>query len=78
MNGNTYVGEWKDNRKSGYGKITFSDGECYEGSFKNGVFDGYGTYLYRSGNEFKGFWANGSKVVTWKYLFLYSWNYVHV
>lgn len=33
-NGSTYVGEWQDNVKSGYGVVTYHDGSVFEGRFE--------------------------------------------
>nr|XP_036870002.1 MORN repeat-containing protein 3 isoform X2 [Manis javanica] len=44
VNGDCYVGEWKDNMKHGKGKqIWKKNGAIYEGDWKFGKRDGYGT-----------------------------------
>ena len=39
-NGSTYVGEWKDDKKDGIGKLTYSDGRVEEGRFMIDVYIG--------------------------------------
>ena len=39
-NGDTYVGEWKDDQRTGKGKLTFKDGTVQEGRFIEDVFMG--------------------------------------
>jgi len=40
--GNTYLGEWDDGNKTGYGIMMFSDGEMYFGEWDDGYYDGSG------------------------------------
>ena len=35
-NGSRYFGEWKDGKKHGQGKFTYTDGGWYDGSWKEG------------------------------------------
>jgi len=35
-NGTKYMGEWKDGKKHGQGKFTYTDGGWYDGSWKEG------------------------------------------
>ena len=32
-----YIGQWKDDKRNGIGKYTFSNGEIYEGDWCNGI-----------------------------------------
>lgn len=48
--GSTYVGDFKEDKRTGKGKYSFSSGEFYEGEFVNGLFDGLGTYHFASDN----------------------------
>ena len=37
MDGTTYVGQWKDDKMHGRGKLTFSSGKVYhDGEWENG------------------------------------------
>ena len=38
-NGDQYVGEWKDGKKHGLGKMTSLDGNFFEGTWKNDLRD---------------------------------------
>ena len=44
--GNKYVGEWKNNQKSGQGTYTDDIGHRYTGNWKKGKRDGEGTYSF--------------------------------
>jgi hypothetical protein len=37
--GDYYVGDWKDGKQSGKGKLVFKDGTMQEGIFENGSFN---------------------------------------
>jgi len=42
--GQAYIGEWKDGKMHGFGKLYFKNKKLrYEGEFKNGLFHGTGT-----------------------------------
>ena len=41
-NGDTYVGEWQNNKYNGQGTFIFKDGEKYTGGFKDGEYDSFG------------------------------------
>lgn len=43
----TYTGEWKDNKKSGFGVATFANGRKYEGQWLRGKMHGTGTMWVR-------------------------------
>lgn len=48
MNGDTYLGEWKNNMKHGKGTYTCArTGSVYEGEWKDDRRDGYGTFSVR-------------------------------
>ncbi|MFN3316569.1 MAG: hypothetical protein ACK40K_07140 [Raineya sp.] len=53
-----YIGEWKENKREGWGKHTFKDGSIYEGYFENDQRNGFGTYYYYSGEVYRGYWKN--------------------
>ena len=58
-NGNTYVGEWQNNKYNGQGTFIFKSGEKYEGEFKNDKRHGQGTNTYKSGQKYVGEYKNG-------------------
>ena len=59
-NGNKYEGSFENDKKCGYGKLTFGSGDIYEGNFLNNKFDGEGHYYYKkNGNEYIGEYSNG-------------------
>ena len=56
-NGDNYIGYFKDNKFSGYGKYIYKNlGEVYEGQFNNGKKQGIGKYFYRNGDIYEGYW----------------------
>ena len=60
LNGDEYIGEWKDGLKHGQGTSTVADGDKYIGEFKDGLFrHGKGTMTYLNGNEYVGGWVDG-------------------
>ncbi|XP_036596957.1 MORN repeat-containing protein 3 isoform X1 [Trichosurus vulpecula] len=67
VNGDCYVGEWKDNKKHGRGIQRWKkSGAIYQGEWKFGKRDGYGILsLPDPVNKYKkvysGWWANGKK-----------------
>ena len=74
--GDKYVGEWKDNKRTGQGTKTYANGSKYVGEFKDNERTGQGTYTWPSGNKYVGeyndgkrtgqgtfTWASGSKYV---------------
>lgn len=61
INGNKYVGGYKDGLKSGECKVYFASGGRYEGNFERDVMHGRGTYYYPSGISETGDRVNGIK-----------------
>ncbi len=44
VDGQAYVGEWRDGRMHGSGKLYYGDKKLrYEGEFQQGLFHGHGT-----------------------------------
>lgn len=43
-NSDVYEGELKDNKVSGYGKLTLFNGNVFEGNFVDGELNGYGVF----------------------------------
>lgn len=55
LNGNTFEGEWREDRKEGRGVYTYTTtGEKYEGEWRNGERNGKGNYYYAYGDVFNG------------------------
>ena len=61
-NGDVYEGNWKDDFKHGYGKMTWADGAVYEGNYKEGVKHGYGKMTWADGDVYEGNWYKGEMV----------------
>ena len=49
-----YKGEYKDNKKHGYGKYFWASGAYYEGEFKDNYLHGYGKHVWADGNIYEG------------------------
>ena len=50
--GGTYVGDFKNGKSDGYGKLTFgSTGNYLEGEWKEGVMHGQGRYETKDGSQ---------------------------
>lgn len=56
--GQKYVGEWKDNVRSGEGVYTWPSGNKYVGEFNNGVMSGIGTFTFPTGQQYIGMFKN--------------------
>ena len=59
VDGDVYVGEWKDNLLHGQGTYTYADGDKYVGAFKNDKINGQGTYTYANGHKYVGEYKDG-------------------
>lgn len=59
--GQTYVGEWADGVRSGFGTYTLADGTVFEGSFRQDKRHGAGT-LRRAEGVTTQLWENGKLV----------------
>ena len=72
--GSTYVGEFKDGKRHGQGKHTWSniDGSTdkqYVGEYENGEKNGYGFMLFTDGGNYLGGWKDGIYNGQGKYTF---------
>ncbi len=54
-----YLGEYKDGKKHGKGRYTWSDGGIYIGNWKDGKEHGQGTYTSPAGTKYVGEWREG-------------------
>jgi hypothetical protein len=57
--GNTYWGEYKDDKREGYGIYEGADGSRYIGQYKNGDRHGYGINRWADGFVYYGEYKNG-------------------
>jgi len=53
----THMG-WNDNKRNGWGEMTYTNGGVYEGNWKNGKRHGKGKYTYAGGVVYEGNWEN--------------------
>ena len=57
--GNKYLGEWKNDKLNGKGRLFSINGDYYEGFFKDGIIEGYGMYYSKkSGYKYMGDFKN--------------------
>lgn len=62
LGGRTYVGEWADGVRNGYGTDTLSNGTIFEGSFKRDKKHGVGTLRSGDGGVVNQLWEDGKLV----------------
>ena len=59
MEGGKYMGEFKNNKRHGYGAYTWASGNKYVGEYKNGKIHGQGTFSRPDGTIIhSGEWEN--------------------
>eukprot|EP00056_Hartaetosiga_gracilis_P001800 m.47741 g.47741 ORF g.47741 m.47741 type:complete len:231 (+) comp10786_c0_seq2:49-741(+) len=56
-----YEGEWYKGRRSGWGRMHYSDGSIYEGEWLEDMRSGTGLLLLASGNRYEGSWELDKK-----------------
>jgi hypothetical protein len=61
VNGDKYVGGFKDGKRHGQGTFFFAAGSKYVGEFKDGKKHGQGTLTFTSGNRYVGEWRDDQK-----------------
>ena len=61
-NGDVYVGQWVENKRSGKGVMYFEDCDRYECEFLNYKFNGKGVYYFKTGVKRAGTWRNDKLV----------------
>lgn len=55
-----YEGEWYKDKRTGKGKIVFSDGDSYVGEFVNNLFEGKGKFCWNNSKDsYEGSWSGG-------------------
>ena len=59
--GDTYIGEWKDNKNHGQGTYTWANGDKYVGEYKDNKRHGQGTYTWADGEKYIGEYKDDNK-----------------
>jgi len=59
--GDTYTGQWRNDRMNGEGTYAFADGDKYVGQWRDGKMHGRGTYTYANGDRYTGLFADDVK-----------------
>ena len=59
VDGNKYVGEYKDGKRNGQGTYTYASGSKYVGEYKDGKANGQGTYTWADGDKYVGEFKDG-------------------
>lgn len=54
-----YEGNYKDDKKDGYGVFRWPSGSWFEGHFKNDYRHGFGIMHWIDGTSYEGQWNNG-------------------
>lgn len=55
--GATYLGQWYDNKRHGYGKQTWPDGSIYQGQWQENCAVGRGRFVHHDGDIYIGQWV---------------------
>ncbi|NRB63647.1 MAG: caspase family protein [Saprospiraceae bacterium] len=55
-NGDTYIGNWRNQVRQGKGRFRFASGNEYLGEFDRNLMQGYGVMTYANGNRYEGQW----------------------
>ena len=58
VNGNTYIGEFKNASFNGQGTMTYANGNKYQGEWKDDMRHGKGTISSTNGNKYEGEWKD--------------------
>jgi hypothetical protein len=54
----TYTGTWGDDKQTGHGKETLTDGTVYEGEYLDGAKNGHGVLRWKEGSSYEGTFLN--------------------
>ncbi|MFK7748677.1 MAG: phospholipid carrier-dependent glycosyltransferase [Kordia sp.] len=54
-----YSGDWKDDKRNGFGTYVWEDGQKYVGQWKDNVRHGKGIVSFKNGEQLEGVWING-------------------
>lgn len=60
-NNETYTGDWKEKKRSGFGVYHYANGDRYEGDWKNDQRWGEGTLIYENGDKYIGHWRSDKR-----------------
>ena len=60
-NHKVFEGHFADNKKNGFGKLYYVNGEFYEGEFDDDKMEGEGIYHFRNGDVWEGVFENKKK-----------------
>lgn len=62
--GKVYEGQYKMDKKEGFGILKWPDGRIYKGNWKNGKQDGEGQFYAPKTQDWKkGKWENGKRIL---------------
>jgi len=53
-----YIGDYKDGKKEGRGKMVYENGNTYEGEWKDDKKNGFGKKIYKDGSFYEGGWKD--------------------
>eukprot|EP00929_Paragymnodinium_shiwhaense_P067721 TRINITY_DN34051_c0_g1_i1.p1 TRINITY_DN34051_c0_g1~~TRINITY_DN34051_c0_g1_i1.p1 ORF type:complete len:352 (-),score=76.31 TRINITY_DN34051_c0_g1_i1:248-1303(-) len=56
--GATYLGQWRNNKRHGFGTHSWSDGASFSGQWKDNVVSGVGRFVHVDGDVFVGEWKS--------------------
>ena len=59
LQGDSYIGEWKNSKADGYGVHTWKNGDRYEGEWKECLKHGNGTDIFGNGDSYVGHYVMG-------------------
>ena len=81
-NASKFEGKFIKDKKNGFGKINFNNGDFYEGNFLNNKFDGKGHFFWKkNNNEYIGNYTNGvfngEGLYKWSENQYYKGNYIN-
>lgn len=57
-----YEGEYRNDKKEGFGVFSWADGNVYRGNYVNDLREGYGEMFWVDGIVYKGQWKEGNQV----------------
>jgi len=70
-----YEGEWKEDKRCGFGKILYDNGDRYEGEWLDNLKHGQGKFYYTNGNFYEGGWLSNKKEGVGTYIFANGTRY---